>query len=129
MALSSLLSLRNAYIVVDVAFACFIVSHFQRCPLLGRLRVKEQVIVGVSVVFDFRFAFIAVQEREVRVRAGCKAFRTAFAIIAYLLVKNVVPKHSNGCHSADWPEEEAQEALDKVQPHVLRQVIFFVTVT
>ena len=104
MALSSLLSVRDVGVIVHVVLASFVVSHFELCLVLGRFRVEEQVIVGVAIISNFGLPHIAVKEGEVGVCAGSEALRSALAVIADLLVKNVVPKHSYCSHRADWPE-------------------------
>ena len=98
--------LRSTYII-DIAFALFVVGQLSLRFFLSRMRVEEEVLVSISIVFNFDVALLAVQIREVAVGAGGEALRTSVAVLRNLLVKRIVAHHGDGSHGADRPEEEA----------------------
>ena len=81
LAVITLLCVWNTLIVVNVAFASFIVLDFILRLFVTWLWIEEKVCVCVSVVFNFRLSWIAVQKGEIVVCTGCKAFCAAGAVV------------------------------------------------
>ena len=114
--------------IVNIVLALLVVSQLLLRFFLVRMWVKEKVVVYVSIVLDFNLALLAIKVGEVAIRARRETFRPSIAILRDLLIERIVAHHCYCSHGADWPEEESEEPLDKVQAHVLWHVILFVTV-
>ena len=93
--------------IIDIAFALFVVGQLSLRFFLSRMRVEEEVLVSISIIFNFDVALLAVQIREVAVSAGGEALRTSVAVLGNLLVKRIVAHHGDGSHGTDRPEEKA----------------------
>ena len=93
------------------------------------MRVKEEVCVYVAIVLNFGLLSLAIQKWEVAVSACGEALNPAITKLSNLVIEWVVSHNGTGSHSTNRPEEEPEQALNKVQTHVFRHVILFVTVT
>ena len=124
LAIGACIRIRYIDIFVNVPFTLFIVLKLSLRLILRGIWVKEEVRIRVTVVIDLRLHLFAIQIGEVGIGAGGEALDSAVTKLSYLLVERIVSHDCDGSHGADWPKEESEEALHKVQTHVLRHMLF-----